>query len=64
VIELVHGLLEAPLRVGADVPASPAAGGGHRRGADWRGIGSARDGDGVLSNAAFLFGLSLSTLID
>lgn len=29
VVELVHGLLEAPLRVGADVPAAAAAG-GHR----------------------------------
>jgi hypothetical protein len=59
VIELVDGLLEAPLRVGADVSASSAAGGDHRRGAGWRGIGSGRDGDGVLRNAAFLFGLSL-----
>jgi hypothetical protein len=39
VVELVHGLLEAPLRVGADVTASSAAAGGHRRGARWRGVG-------------------------
>ena len=43
VVELVHGLLEAPLRVGADVPTSASAG-GHRGGAG-RGIGGG-DGDG------------------
>ena len=39
VVELVHGLLEAPLRVGADVPTSASAG-GHRGG--WRGVGDRR----------------------
>jgi hypothetical protein len=31
VVELIHGLLDAPLRVGADVPTSASAG-GHRGG--------------------------------
>jgi hypothetical protein len=33
VVELVHGLLEAPLGVGADVSSAAAAAGGHQ---EWR----------------------------
>ena len=35
-VELVHGLLEAPLGISPDVSATAAAAGGHR-GSAWRG---------------------------
>jgi hypothetical protein len=47
VIQLVHGLLEASLSVGADVTASSAAAGGHRCGARWRGVGGGRGAMGA-----------------
>jgi len=57
VVELVHGLLEAPLRVGADVPTSASAG-GHRGGAG-RGIGGEDDdGGGVAMRASKLLQLN------
>lgn len=44
-VELVHGLLEAPLGVGADVPSAVAAATSGHQGGARRGIGGDGDGD-------------------